>query len=359
VTDTSENKIGHPEKERVETVPAGSGLRARLSRWRQSRWWKTLWTKVRPALVAYAFLGFVALVYWLLGIGQGNSDIAQSLEWMTWKALAAFAVGIALASITLGIAAVQRVTEGKDTQRTPQSPTADRLAEPLRQDTQGKLVIYSLAAFALTAAIVAFLALGVPRTQKWPTDLDMDLRTVGVVIPIGVAAVPWLVLVWLLQDRLAGYVKHQTTPSTADLRRLWDSLYAIVLAFAIFVVLALVPTGALRAAYFAGAKDPAANKEGPEFPASSVLLYGAFFALLLLAIALPMVTAYRAAARRCVEASHDIKDPPDKDDKDARAWHEELLHLDISVLRSPITALTVFTPLITAALAAYLPDLAQ
>jgi hypothetical protein len=67
--------------------------------------------------------------------------------------------------------------------------------------------------------------------------------------------------------------------------------------------------------------------------------------------------AYRSVARQCLEGS--ITEPPNKDDKDKFEWQEALLHLDIGVLRSPITALTVFTPLITAALAAYLPDLAS
>ena len=44
-------------------------------------------------------------------------------------------------------------------------------------------------------------------------------------------------------------------------------------------------------------------------------------------------------------------------DKDAIEWLESLLHLDVGVLKSPITALTVFTPLITAALAGFVPQL--
>jgi hypothetical protein len=319
------------------------------------RWWRT------PPALTYCFLGFVALAYWLLGIGQGESDIAKSVEWLTWKLLAALAIGIALASGVLGVSALQKVrgdsfaSGGKS-----QSSAADRLAEPLRQETRGKLVKYGIAASILAGALTAFFATGGRRGSKgWPDSLDIGLRPVWVILSVGLAAVPWLVLVWLLQERLTGYAKGKTSATTQELIHLWDLLYSIILVFAVFVVLTLVTTGALRAAYFAGDKDPAANKQGPEFSSSSVLLYGAFLALLLSAIALPMVAAYRRAAQRCLQDWHPMEEPPNKDEKDAVEWHETLLHLDIGVIRSPITALTIFTPLVSAALAAFLPDLAS
>jgi hypothetical protein len=339
----------------------------------------------RSPMLAFVFLGFVGLIYWLLGIGQGNSDIAKSVEWVTWKFLASSATAIAVASAVLGGSAVRNVTNrdvaagrrpvaavreshrlgGGQTQpaggqSAPPLPRAERLAEPIHKQTKRRIAFYIVIALVLIATIVLFLIAGSgPKTQTWPADLNIEYRTRSVFIAIAASAVPWLVLVWLLQDQLTTYAEPQAPPTTEDLRRLWDSLYAIVLAFAVFVVLALVTSGALRLAYFAGAKDPAANKQGPEFPASNVLLYGAFFAILLSAIALPLVAAYRAKALRRLRLCHPIKEPPDEKDKDATEWQESLLHLDIGVLRSPITALTVFTPLITAALTAYLPDLAD
>jgi hypothetical protein len=311
-------------------------------------------------LLAYAFLGLAAFVYWLLSRQQGSSDIATSLEWVTWKVLASSAIAIATASFILGVSAVLKATGEPRVDGQQQAQPAERLAAPLRQGTTGqgkRLGSYTAAALLLVAGTFLFLGLEVPKSQQWPASLHITPKTLFVSITIGVATIPWLVLVWLLQDRLKSYAKESSVPKTAALRSLWDSLYAIVLAFAVFVVLALVPTGALRLAYFAGDKDPAADKQGPEFPASDVLLYGAFFAVLLSAIAVPMVMAYRSVARQCLEGS--ITEPPNKDDKDKFEWQEALLHLDIGVLRSPITALTVFTPLITAALAAYLPDLAS
>jgi len=54
--------------------------------------------------------------------------------------------------------------------------------------------------------------------------------------------------------------------------------------------------------------------------------------------------------------------PPDG--KPAEEWENErrrlerLLHLDISILRNPLTVLSVFAPLLISALAAFLPQVA-
>jgi hypothetical protein len=42
-----------------------------------------------------------------------------------------------------------------------------------------------------------------------------------------------------------------------------------------------------------------------------------------------------------------------------RAQMEHLLHLNIGLVRSPLTALTVFTPLITSLLAVLVPGIAK
>ena len=325
------------------------------------------WLRSAP-VQAVAFLALAAAAFGLLTLGEGRSAVADSVEWATWKAAASFSIAIAAVSAGLGISTIRRA-HGSASDEAPRaagvgSGTAERLGEPLQlRPVIGwkTLVGYSAVALALTAGVFLFLsvAVPVPETRDWPSSLDMGWRTRGVAFSIGLAAVPWLVLVWLLQRHLNAEAAEASPLSTRALRRLWDVLNSIVLAFAVFVVLALVPTGALRVAYFAGAKDPAADKDGPEFPSSEVLLYGAFFAVLLSAIALPMVSAWRTAARRRVAHDHPLdKDPPDADAKDGLDRAEALLHLDVGVLRSPITALTVFTPLVTAALAAYLPDLA-
>jgi hypothetical protein len=212
-------------------------------------------------------------------------------------------------------------------------------------------------AVVLTVAALAFVGV-VPRTWQWPESLDVRARTGLVAVVIGLSAVPWLVLMWLLQRHFVAYAKAGRAISTAHLRELWDLLNGVVLAFAVFVVLAIVPTGALRVAYFAGPKRDGHPRPAADFPSSDVLLYGAFFAVLLSAIAVPAAAEYRHAARRRVRANFPMTaEPTGTDDKDAIEWLESLLHLDVGVLKSPITALTVFTPLVTAALAGFVPQL--
>jgi hypothetical protein len=212
-------------------------------------------------------------------------------------------------------------------------------------------------AFVLTLAALAFVGV-VPQSWTWPASLDVRARTGSVAVAIALCAQPWLVLVWLLQRHFVAYAKAGQAISTAHLRDLWDLLNGVVLAFAVFVVLAIVPTGALRVAYFAGPKEAGRPKPATDFPSSDVLLYGAFFAVLLSAIAVPVAAEYRHAARRRVRTNFPMDgEPTGADDRDAIEWLESLLHLDVGVLKSPITALTVFTPLITAALAGFVPQL--
>lgn len=305
-----------------------------------------------------------AVVYWALSRDEGTSDIQSTIEWMTWKVVASLSVVVALALGLTGAVTIFRTfgPERADRAESGAAAQMSTLAAPLsehRSVSSLTLWLYGVGAVCLVAGAFAFVSLA-PGTAHWPASLHVE-RSGAVAVVIGLSGVPWLVMVWLLQRHFADHCSHHSVPSIADLRRLWDLINAIVLAFAVFVVLALVTTGALRVAYFAGDKDPAADKQGAEFPSSAVLLYGAYFAILLLTIALPMVNAYRSAAADRVRATCAL---PEGDAVPDTTWKakldtvEELLHLNIGVLRSPITALTVFTPLITAALAAYIPEIA-
>jgi hypothetical protein len=310
-----------------------------------------------PPLIALAFFVLAGLVYVLLGAGnEGNSAVARSPQWTVWKAIASAAVALAVVTAGLGIAAITELISregGTDTR-------ADRIAAPLRGDPPvGRRTVagFAVLAFVLTLAALAFVGV-VPQSWTWPASLDVRARTGSVAVAIALCAQPWLVLVWLLQRHFVAYAKAGQAISTAHLRDLWDLLNGVVLAFAVFVVLAIVPTGALRVAYFAGPKEAGRPKPATDFRSSDVLLYGAFFAVLLSAIAVPVAAEYRHAARRRVRTNFPMDgEPTGTDDKDAIEWLESLLHLDVGVLKSPITALTVFTPLITAALAGFVPQL--
>ena len=148
----------------------------------------------------------------------------------------------------------------------------------------------------------------------------------------------------------------QPEPGSASSRLLllWRLLVTCVTAFAIAVVAAIVNSGALRASFL-----QAHPHRGTDFPPANVLFYGAFFAVVLSVITVPLVAAWRSSAFAVVERTHPL--PPDglptEDWMAARARLEKLLHLDVPLLRNPLTALSVFVPLITAALAAFIPQL--
>jgi len=118
------------------------------------------------------------------------------------------------------------------------------------------------------------------------------------------------------------------------------------------VVAAIVNSGALRASFL-----QAHPGRGAEFPPASVLFYGAFFAIVLSVITIPLVAAWRSCAFAMVERTYPVTLEPTEDWMSGRARLEKLLHLDVPLLRNPLTALSVFVPLITAALAAFIPQL--
>jgi hypothetical protein len=134
-------------------------------------------------------------------------------------------------------------------------------------------------------------------------------------------------------------------------------LFGDTLAYNIFylaVVAAIVNSGALRASFLNA--HPARSAD---FPPSNVLFYGAFFAVILSVITIPLVAAWRSCATTAVERTCPL--PPDGQPTDdwvsARERLEKLLHLDVPLLRNPLTALSIFVSLITAALAAFIPQL--
>jgi hypothetical protein len=73
----------------------------------------------------------------------------------------------------------------------------------------------------------------------------------------------------------------------------------------------------------------------------------------------PLVAAWRRCARRAVDQAYPLPldGQPAEEWVAARTRLEALLHLDVSLLRNPLTALTILSPLLTSALAAFIPQL--
>jgi cytochrome bd-type quinol oxidase subunit 2 len=279
-------------------------------------------------------------LYAVLGVNEGSSSLAQSQAWDVWKITASLGMVLALLLGITGAARLHRLFT-----------TSVR--------SRWWVLAYLALAVALSMAVILFLDGQRDNGRQWP--FDVQWRVALAIAVVAAAAVPWVALVWAAHDLLhrRAFLGPATGSDVPALREAWALVTSIVFVFAMIVVISLVTTGALRAAWLSQDGDREALLEA--FPSSDVLLYGAFFALLLAAITFPLVASYRQFALRLVNGSKPI--PADgqvtKDWMEDRARLEALVHLDIGVFRNPLTALSVFTPLVTAALAAFIPELTR
>ena len=148
------------------------------------------------------------------------------------------------------------------------------------------------------------------------------------------------------------------TTTEGQLLATWNLINSCALSFAIFVVVALLPAGGLRNLWLANSTtDKERELRAEEFPTSDVLLYGATYGLIALVVVVPLVFAWRSAARDFVNHEFAPHAHMTKDDAEARVRLESLLGLDVTLNRDPSTLLTVLTPLVTSLLAAFLPEL--
>ena len=280
------------------------------------------------------------------------------VEWVTWVSLAGFALALFVFMFGLGLRIVLR------------PGLAWGLSETPSRRRYGYLTVAAL--FAVALCVVIFAAKPYPAVTQLPVQ-HMVLRSRGVVAAGYVTMIPWIALVWLAHGECAALKRRaEALPAGGmapgqpaaevfqaaidQLRQLWRLLTACVAAAAAVVVVAIVTAGALRAAFLAFA--PSREKE---YPASVVLLFGAFYAVLLVAVGLPLVISWRARARDLVErvypwrlgARQGESWPAD------RAHLEETLHLNVGLLRNPLTILTVFAPVVTSVLALFIPGLSK
>jgi hypothetical protein len=295
----------------------------------------------------------------LLGVAastgsRASATLTGSVPWFVWKVVAALALVVFVALFLLALQILRHRPEWGLT------------------GADNRVRQYVILAALAVAAIAAFLVL-VGSSPDIPVR-DLTLRTRTVLLAGVFTSIPWLALVWLahaecndLDDELtpgppgssggpAAQPRQPAQPAllNARLLLLWKLLGTCVTAFAVLVVAAIVNSGALRASFLAA--HPA---RGSEFPPSNVLFYGAFFAVILAVITIPLVASWRACAFRVVEGTCPLPadGQPTEDWFAARARLEKLLHLDVPLLRNPLTALSIFVPLITAALAAFVPQL--
>ncbi|TDO46830.1 hypothetical protein EV643_110213 [Kribbella sp. VKM Ac-2527] len=293
---------------------------------------------------------------------KDSKDFVSSVPWTVWRMVAAAAILLFLGML---LTAARVLAEGGKW---------GIVATP------GRRWVYVAIAAAAIGAFFVFLSLAGGRFPDVPVK-SLVLRLRAVLLTGMVASVPWLALVWLaheachsLHDRIESLSPIATKPEKAasppasraepapyreviaQLLNLWSLLVLCVGAFALGVVAAIVTSGALRAAFIAAHPDRAG-----EFPAVNVLYYGALFAVLLSVLAVPLAASWRSCARSIVDHAYPL--PPDGQPTEewvaSRARLEALLHLDVSLLRNPLTALTILSPLLTGALAAFIPELGR
>jgi hypothetical protein len=94
-----------------------------------------------------------------------------------------------------------------------------------------------------------------------------------------------------------------------------------------------------------------------DFPDSAIVLYGAFFAVMLAFAVIPLLTAWRVAAKELLDSAYPVSTRTTAEDDAARARLAARLDLDGSLFRSPIALSSILAPLVTSALAVFVPQL--
>lgn len=310
-------------------------------------------------VVTIGTVGLLFAVTALLGVDDStgtkdSNDFVTSVPWTVWRMVAAAAILLFLGMLL----------------------TAARV---LADDRWGIVVtprrrwVYVAIAAAAIGVFFVLVSLSGGQLPDVPVK-NLRFRLRGVLLTGMIASVPWLALVWLaheachaLHDRIKSLSPIATKADSGaeptpyrevitQLLTLWSLLVLCIGGFALGVVAAIVTSGALRASFIAVHPDRA-----NEFPAVNVLYYGALFAVLLSVLAVPLAASWRSCARSIVDHAYPL--PPDGQPTDewvaSRTRLEVLLHLDVSLLRNPLTALTILSPLLTGALAAFIPELGK
>lgn len=272
--------------------------------------------------------------------------LVDSGPFQTWTAFAAIAVVLFADVLRDGISELRR--------------------EPLKSSTPSPQVFAGY--FVVFAGAILFVLLAVGKGGPL-VPIEHWRAITGVLLGWGaVAAAPWVIAVWsthaLLQESRSAVtgLRPVTTDSAVDeldeefrkLRRYRAVIVRAVARLLGLVLAAVLMSGALRTALI---ESEVLTEE--KFPKSAVLLYGAFFTLVLATAILPLMTRWRALARHLVERAypHHVNDTAD-----AAAARERLLKaLDVngSLFTFPITLSALLAPLITSLLSVYVPQLGK
>jgi hypothetical protein len=304
------------------------------------RWLASPAVRTLPVLLP-ALAGFA-----ILQVGKGgDAKFTESDEFLIWSGLNAVTVA---AWVAMWFGLVPTVRELRDLFGD------DRPAIPV----PGLFGIYALYAAMLLAAFIVWAGMTIP--------LDHYSLRIRTILAIGLAAAaPTVVTLWLINERLRrlypllaeGSPLSNAGDCVEELRTLWRCSVRSLAAASVAVSLAVVVTGALRNALLAYDRDTWEEV----FPASSLLLYGAFFTVAFAAVYMPTLLTWRSRARQLVDAVY----PTPGDGKPDEAWMkgraalEQLLGINIGVMAQLSGMLAIFGPLAASFLAGFVPQLAN
>ena len=332
---------------------------------------KELREQQSPAIVTVAVMMLLLMLYLVLwGLGEINIEgtdeaFVNSFGYRLWAAMGALSGTLWVVLFIAG--QHENRAFGKD-------PDVEGWKSG---DSRAKWLLYVL--FIILGGLLLW---AIQSGTRPPIPIGWwDPWSYALPFAFAVAAGPWVLLVWRAHEQLH-QVDTGSLSSIGRLTSIWSHIENSMLALSLLVTSGALTTGALRIAVTAKARPAAGGKLEPfikpeDYPASGVLLYGAFFTILLAVAVFPLVFAWRGKARCLVDrlapvefdlAPNDAVAGEATDDKpskagageaadDKRSKLEKHLHLDAGLFQSPLTALSVITPLLTSVLAVFIPEL--
>lgn len=317
------------------------------------RWWR------RPAAISVVAMVVCVLVFaamqrlvYRLAIDRA---FIMGPAFRGWVAAAALTLIVSAVVFGLGVATIRRV-------------------EADWRPSRRWWILHAVAYVAVVVAAIAILRLyKAPQTYQVPMH-GFPVVASSLIVAGAIGAAPWVLVIWLAHERvhdLNRTVEAITPPEPSDTLtasmldgpaitsavreslRVWAAIERCALALAAIVSMAVLSSGALRTSLVG-----AGVLKDEEFPATAVLGYGAFFAAVLAMIVLPLVRAWRSVAFGLVDRAVGLprSGVPSQEWFDIRARLEKHLRVDANILRRPITALSLLSPLLSALLTAFIPS---
>ena len=302
-----------------------------------------------PAFTTIVFVLSVvaaaALLSWVTQLGSDTDEnLVESGPFRTWVAVAAFAVVAFVDTLLAGVRELR----------------SDRLRSSSPSPKAFGWLFLAFAAIVVVALRTGGKG-GPPVDVQYWYAISLGLLLLGVA-----AAGPWVVSVWASHEVLS---RHRATihglPSAAsDTPRAseLDDMMALLLdirkgiaaavgRLLILVMGAVLLSGALRAALV-----PRFISDD-EFPASAVLIYGAFFTVMLSLAVLPLMLAWRQTATMLLDQAYPVRVASSADDAAARDRLSQGLNLNGALFTSPVTLTSLLAPLVTSFLAVFIPQI--